>query len=324
MVLATRSIGWKIPNKPLLNTYPRVPMKREQPEIKTEPPQAEEPEPTLLDPLASIAIEQIIRDDDKPQNEGPNEGERETTEGPAVEYFDTFPTRDELTYHKYLMCGPIPSIFLRNPIITEGYPSNLKIPCNIRNVHVEKSYINLNSSLNIMTRMMYNWIMRRKLNLREDANREVSNFIRRIKGMHVFVGNFTYIMNFMIIKDISSIIDPRLSQVVLGKSFMEISNMTYDPQEDVVRQDEEDRRGIRHLMRLEKEMMNDKGEATGGGEELSLFDRPNEVERGRIRNEEGKRKGVDHVISKILGFYKECLELGLEYVIGLDDEGEVT
>ncbi|GKB68541.1 hypothetical protein Tco_0929953 [Tanacetum coccineum] len=28
------------------------------------------------------------------------------------------------------------------------------------------------------------------------------------------------------------------------------------------RQDEEDRRGIRHLMRLEKEMMNDKGEVT--------------------------------------------------------------
>ncbi|GJY28801.1 hypothetical protein Tco_0404568 [Tanacetum coccineum] len=64
------------------------------------------------DPLASIAIEQIIRDIDEPQNEGPDEGEGETTEGPAVEYFNTFPTRDELTYHKYLMCGPIPSIFL--------------------------------------------------------------------------------------------------------------------------------------------------------------------------------------------------------------------
>ncbi|GJZ01434.1 hypothetical protein Tco_0519395 [Tanacetum coccineum] len=154
---------------------------------------------------------EIIRDDDEPQNEGPNEGEGATTEGPLVEYFDTFPTRDELTYHKYLMCGPIPSIFLRNPIIMEGYPSNLKIPCNIRNVHVEKAYIDLNSPLNIMTRMMYNWIMRRKLNPREYANRGVNNFTGRIKGMHVFVGNFTYIVEFMIIKDISSIIDPRLS-----------------------------------------------------------------------------------------------------------------
>ncbi|GKA39390.1 hypothetical protein Tco_0731941 [Tanacetum coccineum] len=46
---------------------------------------------------------EIIRDDDEPQNEDPDEGEGATTEGPVVEYFDTFPTRDELTYHKYLM-----------------------------------------------------------------------------------------------------------------------------------------------------------------------------------------------------------------------------
>ncbi|GJY91233.1 hypothetical protein Tco_0506429 [Tanacetum coccineum] len=63
------------------------------------------------DPLASIAAErteddgevmfiEIIRDDDEPQNESPNEGEGTTTEGSAVEYFDTFPARDELTYHK--------------------------------------------------------------------------------------------------------------------------------------------------------------------------------------------------------------------------------
>ncbi|GJX84950.1 hypothetical protein Tco_0335724 [Tanacetum coccineum] len=56
-----------------------------------------------------------------------------------VEYFDIFSTRSELAYNKYLMCGPIPSIFLRNPIIIEGCPSNLKIPCNIGHVNVEKS-----------------------------------------------------------------------------------------------------------------------------------------------------------------------------------------
>ncbi|GKE84816.1 hypothetical protein Tco_1558558 [Tanacetum coccineum] len=90
---------------------------------------------------------EIIRDDDEPQNKGPDEGERATTEGPAEEYFDTFPTRDELTYHKYLMCGSIPLIFLRNPIIIEVCLSNLKIPCNIGHVHVEKAYIDLNSPL---------------------------------------------------------------------------------------------------------------------------------------------------------------------------------
>ncbi|GJY88162.1 hypothetical protein Tco_0502790, partial [Tanacetum coccineum] len=38
---------------------------------------------------------EIIRDDDEPQNKG----ERATTEEPIVEYFDTFPIRNELTYH---------------------------------------------------------------------------------------------------------------------------------------------------------------------------------------------------------------------------------
>ncbi|GJW10376.1 hypothetical protein Tco_1576203 [Tanacetum coccineum] len=107
---------------------------------------------------------EIILKDDSSRKEEPE------AEGQEVEYFDIFPTRSELAYHKYLMCGPIPSIFLQNPIIMEGCPSNLKIPCNIRHVHVEKAYIDLNSPLNIMTQMMYNWIMRRKLNPRENAN----------------------------------------------------------------------------------------------------------------------------------------------------------
>ncbi|GJX46284.1 hypothetical protein Tco_0271474 [Tanacetum coccineum] len=50
---------------------------------------------------------------DDSHEEEPKSGEHE------VEYFDIFPTRSELAYHKYLMCGPIPLIFLRNPIITE-------------------------------------------------------------------------------------------------------------------------------------------------------------------------------------------------------------
>ncbi|GJZ57656.1 MAK10-like protein [Tanacetum coccineum] len=144
------------------------------------------------DPLAFIATEQDL-----------NEGEGATTEETVVEYFDTFPTRNELNYHRHL--------------------------------HIEKAYIDLNSPLNIMTRMMYNWIMRRKLDPREDANGGIRNFIGRIKGMHVFIGNFTYVVDFMIVEDISPIIDPRLSQVVLGRPFIEISNMTYDPPEGVVR-----------------------------------------------------------------------------------------
>ncbi|GKC06590.1 hypothetical protein Tco_0998200 [Tanacetum coccineum] len=100
-------------------------------------------------------IELIRKNDDSSKGEPEEEGGT-TTEGVGAEYFNIFPTRSELVYHKYLTCSLIPSIFLRNPIITEGCPSNLKIPCNIGHVHVEKVYIDPNSPLNILTRMMYN------------------------------------------------------------------------------------------------------------------------------------------------------------------------
>ncbi|GJX72293.1 hypothetical protein Tco_0309464 [Tanacetum coccineum] len=248
---------------------------------------------------------EIVPKDDNSRKEEPNAREQE------VEYFNTFPTRSELAYHKYLMCGPIPSIFPRNPIITEGCPSNLKITCNIRHVHAEKAYINPNSPLNIMTRMMYNWIMRRKL-ARENSNRGVSNFTGRIKGMHVFVGNFTYVLNFMIVEDISSIIDPRLLQLVLGRPFVEISNTTHDPPKGVVRftnRNNEVAYKMPHKIEQYNSLSNLEKEHT-----KSVY----------LRDEEEKRRGVEYVMSMILGFYKECLELGPEYLTGVDDEGEVT
>ncbi|GJU89387.1 hypothetical protein Tco_1301810 [Tanacetum coccineum] len=117
-------------------------------------------------------FESLGLNDDSSEGEPEEEGST-TTEGVGAEYFNIFPTRSELAYHNYLMCSPIPLIFLRNPITTEGCQSNLKIPCNIGHVHMEKAYIDPNFPLNIMTRMMYNWIMRRKLDPRENSNRGV-------------------------------------------------------------------------------------------------------------------------------------------------------
>ncbi|GJQ96233.1 hypothetical protein Tco_0007372 [Tanacetum coccineum] len=56
----------------------------------------------------------------------------------------------------------------------------------------------------------------------------LNNFTCGVKEMHIFVGNFTYVLDFMIIEDISSVIDPRVSHVVLGKPFVDLSGMTYD------------------------------------------------------------------------------------------------
>ncbi|GJT80087.1 hypothetical protein Tco_1054429 [Tanacetum coccineum] len=225
-------------------------------------------------------IELIRKNDDSSKGEPEEEGST-TTEGVGAEYFDIFPTRSELAYHKYLMCSPIPSIFLRNPIVMDRCPSNLKIPCNIGHVHMEKAYIDPNSPLNIMTRMMYNWIMKRKLDPRENSNRGISNFTVTIKGMYVFVGNFTYIVDFMIVEDISSIIDHKLSQLVLGKPFVEISNMTHDPLERVARftnRTDEVAYKMPHMIEQYNSLSDLEKEHT-----KSVY----------LRNEEDKRRGVE-------------------------------
>ncbi|GJT69051.1 hypothetical protein Tco_1028337 [Tanacetum coccineum] len=43
-----------------------------------------------------------------------------------------------------------------------------------------------------------------------------------------------------------------------------------------------------------------------------------------LRNGEDKMRGVEYIMSKILRFYKECLELRPEYLIGVADDDEVT
>ncbi|GJV12514.1 hypothetical protein Tco_1354055 [Tanacetum coccineum] len=80
------------------------------------------------------------------------------------------------------------------------------------------------------TRIELDMYMRKQLEPREDPDnlRGISNFTRRIRGMLVCVGNFTYVLDFMIVEDISLAINPRLSQVVLRMRFVELSNMTYD------------------------------------------------------------------------------------------------
>ncbi|GKE44574.1 hypothetical protein Tco_1471858 [Tanacetum coccineum] len=120
------------------------------------------------------------------------------------------------------------------------------------------------------------------------------------------------ILNFMIVEDISSIIDPRLSQVVLGRPLVEISNMTHDPPEGVVKftnGTDKVSYKIPHKIEQYNSLSNLEKEQT-----KSVY----------LRNEEDRRRGVEYMMSKILGFYKECLELGPEYATGMDNEGEVA
>nr|GEV26448.1 hypothetical protein [Tanacetum cinerariifolium] len=54
----------------------------------------------------NVMFIEIVSKDNNSCKEEPRAGDQK------VEYFDIFSTRSELAYHKYLMCSPIPSIFL--------------------------------------------------------------------------------------------------------------------------------------------------------------------------------------------------------------------
>ncbi|GJX07792.1 hypothetical protein Tco_0195724 [Tanacetum coccineum] len=54
------------------------------------------------------------------------------------------------------------------------------------------------------------------------------NFVGRAKNMHIFIGCFVYVVDFMILEELGSIIESGLSEVVLGQPFARTSKLTYD------------------------------------------------------------------------------------------------
>ncbi|GKC91863.1 hypothetical protein Tco_1157305 [Tanacetum coccineum] len=98
--------------------------------------------------------------------------------------------------------------------------------------------------------------------------------------------------------------------VVLRKSFVELSNMTYDSLLGIVK-------------------------FTNGADE-NAYKMPHKIEQFHslsnmekvhkqsvyFRNEEDKGRGVNYAMNKILGFYKECLDLGPEYLTGLEGSSD--
>ena len=153
-----------------------------------------------------------------------------------VEYSNRMPTKEEKEYHKDLFDDEETPYFLGNPVIKTGDPSNLNIPCNIGHLHVWKAYIDPKSPVNIMSRAYYNLIMRDPLEFRMiPESLYIRNFTGRVKGLHVFVGNFTYRVDFMIVEDIRPVIDDCLSHVVFGRPFVKASKMSYDPSLGIVK-----------------------------------------------------------------------------------------
>ena len=101
---------------------------------------------------------------------------------------------------------------------------------------IDQAYIDFESPINVMSSSVYNDIVKTRLGPMKDLKYPggVCNFVGRVKGLHVIVGNFTYIVDFMVVEDLANVIDCRLSHVVLGKPFIEESKLKHDQIEGTV------------------------------------------------------------------------------------------
>nr|GEV93736.1 protein kinase-like domain, concanavalin A-like lectin/glucanase domain protein [Tanacetum cinerariifolium] len=151
-----------------------------------------------------------------------------------IEYFDTFPIMEELEYREWLFKYPKPS-WVKVKIRTRNL-NNVKISCKMGHFLKRQTYIDLESPINVMSKQHYNQIMSKGLESRQKPSNpsKNNNFVGSVKGLKVFVGNFTYRCNFMILEDTTSIIDYQLGEVVFGKPFAKNTGLVYDQEEGTI------------------------------------------------------------------------------------------
>ncbi|GJU00466.1 putative reverse transcriptase domain-containing protein [Tanacetum coccineum] len=145
------------------------------------------------DHKGTVEAEEEVEEESKEEFE--EESEEETKEDP--EYFDMFPIIDELRYHEWILKNPRPPWVIAK--IRTGNMDNIKIEIKPR--------------------------------IKPSNPKKIINFVGRVKGLKVFVGNFTYECNFVVPEDTTSVIDHYLGGMVLGKPFVKETGLVYDKNE---------------------------------------------------------------------------------------------
>nr|GEW69488.1 protein kinase-like domain, concanavalin A-like lectin/glucanase domain protein [Tanacetum cinerariifolium] len=82
----------------------------------------------------------------------------------------------------------------------------------------------------------YKQIISQKLESRQKPSNpcKKSNFVGRVRSLKVFVGNFTYKCDFIILEDTTSIIDHDLGEIAFGKPIIEQTGLAYDNDEGMI------------------------------------------------------------------------------------------
>ncbi|GKA28889.1 hypothetical protein Tco_0715134 [Tanacetum coccineum] len=138
------------------------------------------------------------------------------------------------------------------------------------------------------------------------------NFIGLGRDMHVFVGNMSYVMDFTILENIETNIDPSLLNVVFGRPFVDIACLATNRKYGLMTFTD----GIKEITFKTPYKDPDRSELSSECHDL--------LSSRIILSEDDYDRGCRKSSDLEDGFYRDTIKLGPEYVTGMDDEGEVT
>ncbi|GJY21916.1 hypothetical protein Tco_0394482 [Tanacetum coccineum] len=190
--------------------------------------------------------------------------------------------------------------------IKKGDPRNLKIPCMIGHKFITNAYNKVDLPMNIMSLAYYNSIRKNGYEYRG------RNFIGLGRDMHVFVGNMSYVIDFTILENIKTNIDPSLSHMIFGRPFIEIACLAINRKHGLMTFT--DRTKEITFKTPYKDL--ERSELSSEGYDL--------LSSRVILNEDDYDRGCRKPSDLEDRFYRDTIKLGPEYATGMDDEGEVT
>ncbi|GKC98405.1 hypothetical protein Tco_1168680 [Tanacetum coccineum] len=138
------------------------------------------------------------------------------------------------------------------------------------------------------------------------------NFVGLGRDMHVFVRNMSYAMDFTILENIESNIDPSLSNVVFGWPFVENACLAINRKYGLMTFTD----GIKEITFKTPYKDSKRSELSSEVHDL--------LSSKVILSEDDYDRGCRKPFDLEDGFYRDTIKLGPEYLTGMDDEGEVT
>ncbi|GKE52285.1 hypothetical protein Tco_1487441 [Tanacetum coccineum] len=132
------------------------------------------------------------------------------------------------------------------------------------------------------------------------------------RDMHVFVGNMSYVIDFTILENIETNIDPSLSHMIFGRPFVEIACLAIKRKHGLITFT--DRTKEVTFKTPYKDL--ERSELSSEGHDL--------LSSRVILSEDDYDRGCRKPSDLGDGFYIDTIKLRPEYLTGMEDKGEVT